>query len=114
MRTLLPEFLAVGECPELESFPEGGLPLNLATLSVWDCDKLFSCCMGWGLQDIHSLKQFNISSKCKEVESFPEEAWLPPTLTDINIGNFQYSKKKDNGVKERKGKNGPKLLRSPT
>ncbi|KAF3959650.1 hypothetical protein CMV_015558 [Castanea mollissima] len=77
LRTILPslDFLAVGECPELESFPEGGLPLNLATLSVWDCDKLFSRRMEWGLQDLHSLTRINISSKCKEVESFPEEAW---------------------------------------
>nr|POF14635.1 putative disease resistance protein [Quercus suber] len=94
MRTLLPslDFLAVGECPELESFPEGGLPLNLAILSVWDCDKLFSHRMGWGLQDLHSLKHINISNKCKEVESFPEEAWLPPTLTQIYIGCF-YDRK---------------------
>ena len=51
MRTLLPslEFLAVGECPELESFTKGGLPLNLEILSLWDCDKLFSRRMGWGL-----------------------------------------------------------------
>ena len=96
MRTLIPslEGFSVGECPEMESFPEGGLPLNLATLSVWDCDKLFSRRMGWGLQDLLSLRVIYITSKCKEVESFPEEAWLPPTLTDITIGNFQYSKKK--------------------
>ncbi|KAF3961216.1 hypothetical protein CMV_014140 [Castanea mollissima] len=90
MRTILPSlvFLAVGECPELESFPEGGLPLNLASLIVWDCDKLFSRRMEWGLQDLHSLTNIYISSKCKEVESFPEEAWLPPTLTDIDIRRF--------------------------
>ena len=96
MRTLLPslEFLAVGECPELESFTKGGLPLNLEILSLWDCDKLFSRRMGWGLQDLHSLKDIHISSKCKEVESFPEEAWLPPTLTYINIGRLQFHLKK--------------------
>nr|POF14628.1 putative disease resistance rpp13-like protein 1 [Quercus suber] len=98
MRTLLPslEILAVGECPELESFPEGGLPLNLAILSVWDCEKLFSRRMGWGLQDLHSLKDIHISSKCEEVKYFPEEAWLPPTLTYINIGHLQFHLKKKN------------------
>ncbi|KAL4600676.1 hypothetical protein ACB092_11G215400 [Castanea dentata] len=83
MRTILPslELLAVGECPELES-----------NTFVWDCDKLFSRRMEWGLQDLHSLTEICISSKCKEVESFPEEAWLPPTLTYINIGSFQFFK----------------------
>ncbi|XP_065634460.1 putative disease resistance RPP13-like protein 1 [Quercus suber] len=87
MRTLLPSLniLAVEECPELESFPEGGLPLNLSTLIVSYCDKLFSRRMGCGLQDLHSLTNISISSKCKEVMSFPEEAWLPTTLTNINI-----------------------------
>ncbi|KAM3685868.1 hypothetical protein ACJW31_11G151500 [Castanea mollissima] len=90
MRTILPSlyFLVVSECPELESFPEGGLPLNLASLIVWDCDKLFSRRMEWGLQDLHSLTNIYIFSKCKEVESFPEEAWLPPTLTVIDIRRF--------------------------
>ncbi|KAM3733685.1 hypothetical protein ACB098_11G155500 [Castanea mollissima] len=90
MRTILPslEHLVVSECPELESFPEGGLPLNLAILSIWDCDKLFSRRMEWGLQDLHSLTNFYISIKCKEVESFPEEALLPPTLAYITISSF--------------------------
>ena len=86
MRTLFPslEYLEVHECPELESFPEGGLPLNLVTLDVFFCDKLFFR----GLQDLHSLKEINICNYWKEVESFPEEALLPPTLTDIDISYF--------------------------
>nr|POE71262.1 putative disease resistance rpp13-like protein 1 [Quercus suber] len=87
MRTLFPslEYLAVIQCPKLESFPEGGLPLNLVTLNVSYCDKLFSR----GLQDLHSLRQITIyDDNCKEVESFPEEALLPPTLTDISIAYF--------------------------
>ena len=87
MRTLFPslEFLAVRGCPKLESFPEGGLPLNLVTLYVSYCDKLFSR----GLQDLHSLREISIDGdNCKEVESFPEEALLPPTLTDIHISFF--------------------------
>ncbi|KAM4082159.1 hypothetical protein ACJW30_11G149600 [Castanea mollissima] len=90
MRTILPslEVLGVIGCPELESFPKEGLPLNLETLTVWDCDRLFSRRMEWGLQDLHSLTYISISSKCKEVESFPEEAWLPPTLTVIDVRRF--------------------------
>nr|POE66759.1 putative disease resistance rpp13-like protein 1 [Quercus suber] len=87
MRTLFPslEILAVIDCPKLESFPEGGLPLNLVTLDVSYCDKLFSR----GLQDLHSLRQIGIyGDNCKDVESFPEEALLPPTLTNIYISSF--------------------------
>nr|XP_023926753.1 putative disease resistance RPP13-like protein 1 [Quercus suber] len=87
MRTLFPslEYLMVRKCPKLESFPEGGLPLNLVSLYVSYCDKLFSR----GLQDLHSLREIIISGgDCKEVESFPEEALLPPTLTDIDISYF--------------------------
>ncbi|XP_075647118.1 putative disease resistance RPP13-like protein 1 [Castanea sativa] len=90
MRTLFPslDYLAVCLCPELESFPEGGLPINLVTLNVWDCEKLFSHRIEWGLQGLHSLRDISISSDCEEVESFPEEALLPPTLTDIRIEYF--------------------------
>ncbi|KAK4592226.1 hypothetical protein RGQ29_016656, partial [Quercus rubra] len=90
MCTLLPslEIFEVNECPELESFPKGGLPLNLVRLSIWQCDKLFSSRTGWGLHVLHSLREIRISSNCKEVESFPEEALLPPTLTDISIASF--------------------------
>ena len=90
MCTLLPslEIFEVNECPELESFPKGGLPLNLVRLSIWQCDKQFSSRTGWGLHVLHSLREIRISSNCKEVESFPEEALLPPTLTDISIASF--------------------------
>ena len=87
MCTLLPslEIFEVNECPELESFPKGGLPLNLVTLCVSYCDKLFSR----GLQDLHFLRQISINGdNCKEVESFPAEALLPPTLIDIIISYF--------------------------
>nr|POF14627.1 putative disease resistance protein [Quercus suber] len=102
MHTLLPSLVKMQliKCPELESFPEGGLPSNLVSLQIINCDKLFSRCMEWGLQGLHSLRQFTILSECKEVESFPEEALLPPTLTDfyisstnlksLNAKEFQY------------------------
>ena len=61
------------------------MPLNLVTLEVSYCNKLFS----QGLQDLHSLREIWINGyNCKEVESFPEEALLPPTLTDIYIHYF--------------------------
>ncbi|XP_065634142.1 putative disease resistance protein At3g14460 [Quercus suber] len=87
MRTILPSLVALQlyGCPELESFPQGSLPSNLVTLCIFMCEKLISCCMEWGLQGLHSLKVFKVESKCEEVESFPEEALLPPTLTTFSI-----------------------------
>ncbi|GMY22691.1 putative disease resistance RPP13-like protein 1 [Fagus crenata] len=87
MHTLLPSLVSLQliHCPELESFPQGGLPSNLVTLHINGCDKLISNRMGWGLQGLHSLRKFRVWSRCKEVESFPEEALLPPTLTDFYI-----------------------------
>ncbi|KAF3962923.1 hypothetical protein CMV_012637 [Castanea mollissima] len=41
--------------------------------------------MELGLQGLHSLRSFTISNHCNELESFPEEALLPPNLTDFNI-----------------------------
>lgn len=52
------------------------------------CEKLISYRMEWGLQGLHSLKVFKVESKCEEVEYFPEEASLPPTLTTFSISSF--------------------------
>ena len=87
---LLPSLssLQLYKCPELDSFPKDGLPSNLKTLTIQYCNKLISCRKEWGLQALHSLKDFIIWSKCEELESFPEEALLPPTLTNFNISYF--------------------------
>ncbi|KAM4082177.1 hypothetical protein ACJW30_11G151000 [Castanea mollissima] len=94
MCTLLPslESLMLFKCPELESFPEGSLPSNLVTLNIALCDKLFSRRMEWGLQGLHSLKQFKIWIGNEKVESFPDEALLPPTLTEFTIHWFSNLK----------------------
>ncbi|KAL0009569.1 hypothetical protein SO802_011071 [Lithocarpus litseifolius] len=90
MHTLLPSLVALQlyGCPELESFPQGGLPSNLVTLCIFMCEKLISYRMEWGLQGLHSLKVLKVESKCEEVKSFPEEALLPPTLTTFSISSF--------------------------
>ena len=94
MCTLLPslESLELNKCPELQSFPTGGLPSSLVILDIAECDKLFSRRMEWGLQGLHSLKQFKIWFVIEEVESFPDEAWLPPTLTEFTIFRFSNMK----------------------
>nr|POE61257.1 putative disease resistance rpp13-like protein 1 [Quercus suber] len=90
MVTLLPSLssLQLYKCPELDSFPKDGLPPSLKTLTIQYCEKLISCHKEWGLQALHSLRDFIIWSKNEELESFPEEALLPPTLTNFSISSF--------------------------
>ncbi|XP_059652810.1 putative disease resistance protein At3g14460 [Cornus florida] len=87
MPTLLPslEVLLINNCPEIESFPDGGLPSNLRELVIQhNCEKLVKGRMGWGLQTLQSLEKFTITGEYKEVlESFPEEWLLPTTLTNL-------------------------------
>ena len=87
MHTLLPSllYLKLGHCPELESFPEGGLPSNLQILQIVSCEKLFLRRMEWGLQSLHSLREIEIWYNGREVGSFLEEALLPPSLIRLDI-----------------------------
>ena len=88
LHTLLPSLvsLQLRWYPELESFPEGGLPSNLESLVIHKCKKLISRRMELGLQGLHSLRSFPISNHLKELESLPEEALLPLNLTNFTIG----------------------------
>ncbi|KAI8024734.1 putative disease resistance protein [Camellia lanceoleosa] len=85
------EELIIWNCPEIESFPEGGLPSNLRQLQIWGCKKLVDCRREWGLQRLPSLREFTFGGgKYKEeddtvLESFLEEALLPLTLTSLLI-----------------------------
>ncbi|THG14540.1 hypothetical protein TEA_011117 [Camellia sinensis var. sinensis] len=100
MHTHLPslESLTIWNCPEIETFPEGGLPSNLRRLQVWGCKKLVDCRREWGLQRLPSLTEFVFGGgKYEEedddvLESFLEEALLPPTLTLLGINNLQNLK----------------------
>ncbi|XP_052193110.1 putative disease resistance RPP13-like protein 1 [Diospyros lotus] len=86
MCSLLPSLLSliIHDCPELESFPEGGLPSNLRRLEMGNCKKLVARRREWGIQTLSSLQHFGISNE-EELESFPDEGLLPPTLTWLEI-----------------------------
>ncbi|KAH7863534.1 hypothetical protein Vadar_018744 [Vaccinium darrowii] len=91
MHTLLPSlrFLTLCRCPEIESFPEGGLPSKLSYLSIWNCKKLVCGQRDWGLQKLSSPTHFTLSGTSEDVvELFPEKGLLPSTLKYLGIGNL--------------------------
>jgi hypothetical protein len=94
MHALLPAVvtLRLVGCPELESFPEEGLPSNLEELDILNCDKLFSRRREWRWHSLRKLREFRVGSDCEEAGNFPEEAWLPSTLTHFEISFFRNLK----------------------
>ena len=81
------DHLVLFDCPQLESFPLGGLPTNLSTLEIYDCPKLIASRREWGLFELNSLQIFRVSDDFENMESFPEESLLPPTLDTIDLYN---------------------------
>ncbi|XP_034680521.1 putative disease resistance protein At3g14460 [Vitis riparia] len=96
MHTLLTSLqdLYIYDCPEIDSFPEGGLPTNLSELYIISCNKLVANPMEWGLQTLPFLRSLMIGG-C-EKERFPEERFLPSTLTSLEIWGFPNLKSLDN------------------
>ncbi|XP_027159207.1 putative disease resistance protein At3g14460 isoform X1 [Coffea eugenioides] len=95
MESLLPSLrsLLLLNCPEIECFPEGGLPSTLQSLAIFDCKKLTSRRREWGLDKLPSLADLTIKSPCDEVESFPEEDWrLPCALQSLYLSSLQNLK----------------------
>ncbi|CDP13841.1 unnamed protein product [Coffea canephora] len=95
MESVLPSLqsLLLFNCPEIECFPEGGLPSTLQSLTISDCKKLMSRRREWGLEKLSSLTHLAIRGPCDEVESFPEEDWrLPCTLQDLCLDSLQILK----------------------
>jgi len=97
MHILLPslEELHIEDCPEVESFPEGGLPSNLNTISISNCDKLFARRLRWDLQNLPSVRRFQVVGQSEDVESFPDEGLLPATLSHLHIEGFPNLKSLD-------------------
>ncbi|KAL3027172.1 hypothetical protein AAZX31_03G034400 [Glycine max] len=80
MSTLLPklQYLAISNCPEIESFPEGGIPPNLSTVFIFNSEKLLSS-LAW--PSMGMLTHVYVGGRCDGIKSFPKEGLLPTSLT---------------------------------
>ncbi|KAJ4823140.1 hypothetical protein Tsubulata_039130 [Turnera subulata] len=79
--------LEIVNCPEIESFPEQGLPLTLKALVIEGCKKLLAARKQWRLYE-PSLSSFTIGN-WEDVEIFPEEAsFLPHTLRSLTVSGL--------------------------
>ncbi|KAJ4824838.1 hypothetical protein Tsubulata_037388 [Turnera subulata] len=81
--------LEIVNCPEIESFPEQGLPSKLKTLVIEGCKKLFAGRKQWPLSEL-PLLSFTIGN-WEEVETFPGEAsdtFLPSKLISLTISGL--------------------------
>ncbi|MED6123637.1 hypothetical protein PIB30_050984 [Stylosanthes scabra] len=75
------------KCPELESFPEGGLPSSLSLLSIAFSDKLAPK-KEWKLDMLPSLTDFEIESGCIGMKSFPDKDFLPRNLKSLRLSKL--------------------------
>ncbi|KAL3027128.1 hypothetical protein AAZX31_03G032200 [Glycine max] len=87
MSSLLPklECLVISDCPEIESFPEGGMPPNLRTVRIDNCEKLLS---GLAWPSMGMLTDLYVGGRCDGIKSFPKEGLLPPSLTCLFLYGF--------------------------
>nr|ABV29167.1 disease resistance protein R3a-like protein [Solanum demissum] len=92
MQELLPSLkeLVLFDCPEIESFPEGGLPFNLQQLAIRYCKKLVNGRKEWHLQRLPCLKWLSISHDGSDEEIVGGENWeLPSSIQTLIINNLK-------------------------
>jgi len=94
MDILLPSLtdLRILDCPQVELFSDGGLPSNLNTMDLSECSK-FMASVKVALGANNSLEVLSVEKL--DVESFPDEGFLPFSLTSLEIRNCLDLKKLD-------------------
>ncbi|PHT35256.1 ABC transporter G family member 24 [Capsicum baccatum] len=89
---LLPSLkeLTLRNCPEIESFPDGGLPFNLQLLRICNCEKLVNGRKEWCLQRLPSLRELYITHDGSDEEIVGGENWeLPCSIRSLEICNLK-------------------------
>ncbi|KAK8469873.1 hypothetical protein PHAVU_004G008740 [Phaseolus vulgaris] len=91
MQILFPSLtgLHIMKCPEVELFPDGGLPLNIKRMSL-SCLKLIAS-LRQNLDPNTCLQTLVIENL--EVECFPDEVLLPRSLTSLEVYSCSNLKK---------------------
>ncbi|KAG5578502.1 hypothetical protein H5410_058636 [Solanum commersonii] len=92
MQQLLPSLkeLTLFECPNIESFPEGGFPFNLQVLGINYCKKLVNGRKEWRLQRIPCLRNLTIQHDRSDEEVLGGEKWeLPCSIRRLTIFNLK-------------------------
>ncbi|XP_049380485.1 putative disease resistance RPP13-like protein 1 [Solanum stenotomum] len=92
MQELLPSLkkLNMENCPEIESFPEGGLPFNLQQLHIDKCKKLVNGRKEWRLQRLPCLRELEISHDGSDEEILgAENCELPSSIQTLTIWNLK-------------------------
>ncbi|KAM3302867.1 putative disease resistance RPP13-like protein 1 [Capsicum chacoense] len=92
MQELLPSLkeLRLFLCPEIESFPDGGLPFNLQILEINNCDKLVSDRKEWRLQRLPCLRELVIYHNGSDEEIGGGEILeLPCSIQRLTIGDLK-------------------------
>uniref|UniRef100_M1BLZ8 Disease resistance protein I2C-5 n=1 Tax=Solanum tuberosum TaxID=4113 RepID=M1BLZ8_SOLTU len=86
MQELFPslKILYLINCPEIESFPEGGLPFNLQVLSISKCKKLVNGRKEWRLPCLRELSIYHDGSD-EEIEHWE----LPSSIHSLGIDNLK-------------------------
>ncbi|KAL3354843.1 hypothetical protein AABB24_019102 [Solanum stoloniferum] len=92
MQELLPSLkeLDLRNCPEIESFPVGGLPFNLQFLWISNCKKLVNGRKEWRLQRLPCLTELIIVHDGSDEEIVGGENWeLPSSIQTLAIDSLK-------------------------
>ncbi|KAG5578431.1 hypothetical protein H5410_058565 [Solanum commersonii] len=92
MQELLPSLkkLYLDNCPEIESFPEGGLPFNLQLLKIENCKKLVNGRKEWRLQRLPCLTKLSIYHDGSDEEIAGGGNWeLPSSIQTLKVYNLK-------------------------
>ncbi|PHT35012.1 hypothetical protein CQW23_26812 [Capsicum baccatum] len=92
MQELLPSHkeLRLPYCPEIDSFPDGGLPFSLQLLWIRDCEKLVNDRTEWRLQRLHSLRELYIRHSGSDNEIVGGEYWeFPCSIRRLTSSNLK-------------------------
>ncbi|KAF4396656.1 hypothetical protein G4B88_028970 [Cannabis sativa] len=90
------EELSIEGCSSISSFPQGGLPINLISLSILDCKKLKPT-FELGLHKLTHLTNL-VFGRCKELVSFPDEWLLLSTLSSLQLQRLPNLKMLPKGI----------------